>query len=130
MIQRQETKTMLCHTNVFISKDKQTSLSYLVLTCVEYDDAEKKQNLNKGTATILEKYYPLASGFISSYSILVKKTLSVIKGGENSLISSIIVFSVLHFQFFVEITPSLKMNVPKKPCPYLKVNANSMQIRR
>lgn len=59
-----------------------------------------------------------------------KKTLSVIKGGENSLISSIIVFSVLHFQFFVEITPSLKMNVPKKPCPYLKVNANSMQIRR
>lgn len=48
-------KTMLCHTNVFISKDKQASLSYLVLTCVEYDDAEKKQNLNKGTATILEK---------------------------------------------------------------------------
>lgn len=55
MIQRQETKTMLCHTNVFISKDKQASLSYLVLTCVEYDDAERKQNLNKGTATILEK---------------------------------------------------------------------------
>lgn len=52
MIQRQETKTMLCHTNVFISKDKQASLSYLVLI---YDDAEKKQNLNKGTATILEK---------------------------------------------------------------------------
>lgn len=44
MIQRQETKTMLCHTNVFISKDKQASLySYLVLTCVEYDDAEKSK---------------------------------------------------------------------------------------
>lgn len=44
MIQRQETKTMLCHTNVFISKDEQASISYLVLTCVEYDDAKKAKS--------------------------------------------------------------------------------------
>lgn len=42
MIWRQETKTMLCHTNVFVSKDKQASLSYLILTCAKYEEAEKK----------------------------------------------------------------------------------------
>lgn len=41
MIQRRETKTMLCHTNVFVSEDKQASLSYLFLTCAKYEDAEK-----------------------------------------------------------------------------------------